>query len=251
MKPPSWHRDEIILALDLYRTLDSKDMTKNNPKVIELSELLNKLPIHEQNIQNEKFRNTNGVQLKLSNFKAIDPDFKGKGMSSYSKNDKKVFFEFMGKNEELHAIANQIKLAVSNEDLNLKLHQIIEDDEDYSAKEGKVVYKIHKLRERDHKINSKKKAQYFEKHGKLDCEVCGFDFHEVYGDLGKGFIEAHHRMPLSELVGEKTTNLEDLALVCSNCHRMLHRSISIAELQRRTRFLRQKAIPIYFLRNRY
>ena len=235
MKSPSWHRDEIILALDLYRTLDSKDMTKNNPKVIELSELLNELPIHEKNIQNEKFRNTNGVQLKLSNFNAIDPHFEGKGMSSYSKKDKEVFFEFIGNNEKLHAIANQIKLAISNKNTNHELSQITEevDDEDYSAKEGKVVYKLHKLRERDLKLNSKKKVQYFKKHGKLDCEVCEFDFYKVYGDLGKGFIEAHHRVPLSELDSEKTTKLEDLALVCSNCHRMLHRSISIAELKQK------------------
>lgn len=235
MKSPSWHRDEIILALDLYRSLDSKDMTKNNPKVIELSELLNGLPIHEKNIQNEKFRNTNGVQLKLSNFKAIDPYFEGKGMSSYSKKDKEIFFEFLGKNEELHAIANQIKLVISNKDINHKLSRITEEvsDEDYSAKEGKVVYKLHKLRERDLKLNSKKKVQYFEKHGKLDCEVCEFDFYKVYGNLGKGFIEAHHRVPLSELDSEKTTKLEDLALVCSNCHRMLHRSISIAELKQK------------------
>lgn len=235
MKSPSWHRDEIILALDLYRTLDSRDMTKNNPKVIELSELLNELPIHEKNIQNEKFRNTNGVQLKLSNFKAIDPHFEGKGMSSYSKKDKEIFFEFIGRNEELHAIANQIKLAISNKDISHELSQIAEevDDEDYSAKEGKVIYKLHKLRERDLKLNSKKKVQYFKNHGKLDCEVCEFDFYKVYGDLGKGFIEAHHRVPLSELDSEKTTTLEDLALVCSNCHRMLHRSTSIAELKQK------------------
>ena len=236
MKPPSWHRDEIILALDLYRTLDSQDMTKNNSQVIELSELLNNLPIHAKSLQNEKFRNTNGVQLKLSNFKAIDPDFEGKGMSSYSKNDKKVFFEFMGKNEELHAIANRIKLAVSNDEVKHKLHQIADEgDESYSVKEGKTIYKLHKLRERDSKINSKKKAQYFKRHGKLDCEVCGFDFYQTYGDLGKDFIEAHHRVPLSELDGEKTTKLEDLALVCSNCHRMLHRSISIADLKNKIR----------------
>ena len=61
-----------------------------------------------------------------------------------------------------------------------------------------------------------------------------FDFQIVYGDLGKGFIEAHHRTPLSELKGEKTTKLDDLALVCSNCHRMLHKAInsmSIADLR--------------------
>lgn len=238
MRSPSWHRDEIILALDLYRTLDAKDMTKNNPKVIELSKLLNELPIHEKSVQNEKFRNTNGVQLKLSNFKAIDPDFDGKGMSSYSKTDKEVFLEFMGKDEELNAIANQIKQLISNKDINYKLGQITdEEDEDYTAKEGKTIYKLHKLRERDRKINSKKKAQYFKKHGRLDCEVCEFDFYEKYGDLGKGFIEAHHRTPLSEIDGEDITRLQDLALVCSNCHRMLHRSISIEDLRQKIRSL--------------
>jgi len=44
-----------------------------------------------------------------------------------------------------------------------------------------------------------------------------------YGDHGDGFIECHHTKPVSELqVGEKT-KLSDLALVCSNCHRMIHR----------------------------
>lgn len=238
MRPPRWHRDEIILALNLYRTLDSKEMNKNNPQVIELSELLNKLPIHEERIANEKFRNTNGVELKLCNFKAIDPNFKGQGMSRYSKNDEKIFFEFEGKDENLQTIANQIKQAVLNKEVNQKLRQIQndEDDDAYSVKEGKVIYKLHKLRERNSKINNKKKAQYLKKYGKLDCEVCKFDFYENYGDLGKGFIEAHHRAPLSEIDGEKITKLEDLALVCSNCHRMLHKAIStlsIAELQKK------------------
>lgn len=54
------------------------------------------------------------------------------------------------------------------------------------------------------------------------CSVCGFDFQQVYGDLGKGYIEAHHVEPLSgRLEGYSTTN--DLAAVCANCHRMLHR----------------------------
>lgn len=55
----------------------------------------------------------------------------------------------------------------------------------------------------------------------LACEVCGFDFEAVYGELGRGFIECHHVVPLSE--GQRKTSLRDLALVCSNCHRMAHR----------------------------
>jgi 5-methylcytosine-specific restriction protein A len=57
----------------------------------------------------------------------------------------------------------------------------------------------------------------------LSCEVCAFDFARTYGKLGEGFIEAHHILPLAE-AGTATTKPADLALVCSNCHRMLHRA---------------------------
>ena len=56
----------------------------------------------------------------------------------------------------------------------------------------------------------------------LKCEVCGFDFEEVYGKLGAGYIEVHHKKPVSE--GERITDLNnDLVMLCSNCHRMIHR----------------------------
>ena len=45
---------------------------------------------------------------------------------------------------------------------------------------------------------------------------------EVSGAHGRDFIEAHHTTPLSHLDGERETRVEDLTLVCANCHRMLH-----------------------------
>ncbi|WP_420719722.1 HNH endonuclease [Streptomyces sp. NRRL WC-3618] len=39
---------------------------------------------------------------------------------------------------------------------------------------------------------------------------------------GAGYIECHHVIPL-HVAGEGTTKLSDLALICSNCHRMIHR----------------------------
>ena len=56
MRPPRWHRDEIILALDLYRRIEPREMDNKNLKVIELSELLNRLPIHKERMENQKFR---------------------------------------------------------------------------------------------------------------------------------------------------------------------------------------------------
>ena len=61
--------------------------------------------------------------------------------------------------------------------------------------------------------------------GDFSCEVCGFNFESVYGDLGKEFIHVHHKKALY-LIGENyhPDIKNDLALVCPNCHAMLHRN---------------------------
>jgi 5-methylcytosine-specific restriction enzyme A len=69
-----------------------------------------------------------------------------------------------------------------------------------------------------------KERLVLEREGKLACEVCGFDFAASYGEIGVGFIEAHHLVPIAKLTKLRISSLSDLALVCSNCHRMLHKS---------------------------
>jgi len=99
---------------------------------------------------------------------------------------------------------------------------VIEDDES-AFPEGKEKFKRHRYLERDSKIVRHAKAQRLATTGKLECDVCRLDFARRYGERGRGFIEAHHKIPVSQLGGKKETKAEDLALVCSNCHRMLHR----------------------------
>jgi 5-methylcytosine-specific restriction protein A len=58
------------------------------------------------------------------------------------------------------------------------------------------------------------------------CQGCGFDFEAVYGELGREYIEAHHLIPLSSLPEGKSVPMDpktDFAVLCSNCHRMVHR----------------------------
>lgn len=97
-----------------------------------------------------------------------------------------------------------------------------DDDETYS--EGKEKYVTHKVYERNLKLVKTKKENTFIDHGNLKCEVCGFDFHETYGVRGYGYIECHHNKPVSEMNGEREVKLEDLSLLCSNCHKIIHRS---------------------------
>ena len=232
MKNPKWERDEIILALDLYFKLEPKEMDAKNEKVIELSKTLNRLPIHKNKLLYQKFRNPNGVGLKLANFRAIDPNG-GKGMHAYSKLDKIIFQEFFNDKEELKRIAKQIKNAIEDEKLNRELYRIPDEQEDEieMVKEGRVIYKIHKYRERNSKITKKKKEQVLRKNPKKQCEVCGFDFEFTFGELGKEFIECHHKIPLHEYNSNSETNISDLALVCSNCHRMLHKGINTLSIE--------------------
>lgn len=68
------------------------------------------------------------------------------------------------------------------------------------------------------------------------CMACGFDFEERYGRHGAGFIEVHHLRPVSKL--KRKTKIDpktDMAVVCSNCHRMIHRKrhrvLSLEELE--------------------
>jgi 5-methylcytosine-specific restriction enzyme A len=95
----------------------------------------------------------------------------------------------------------------------------VEDEEGHV--EGRIVFRKHREYERDPAAAREKKARTLRRTGKLDCEVCGFDFANRYGELGEGFIECHHTLPLG--AGRvRTTNAADLALLCSNCHRMIH-----------------------------
>jgi 5-methylcytosine-specific restriction protein A len=243
MYNPKWHQDEIILALDLYFSPIRGPIDKKNPNIIELSKILNELPLFSDRPDEDKFRNANGVSLKLSNFLALDDNYKGSGMTGWSKLDKELFHKFQHKPEELKTIAIEIKRVVGDDDLRKKIY-LIEDDEvtdTDSVEEGHILYKLHKYRERNRKIVAQKKKEAMSQHGKLACEACELSFDEFYGEIGRGFIECHHLTPMAKLKVHTRTTLDSLSLVCSNCHRMLHRkidSLSVEDLRMMIKYQR-------------
>ncbi len=98
-------------------------------------------------------------------------------------------------------------------------------------------------------LEGKKKARYssyyernpfnrskaIEIHG-LECMVCGFNFEDTYGVLGKGFIHVHHNKPISESGPTRINPRTDMSVLCPNCHAMVHRkresTLSLEELLR-------------------
>jgi 5-methylcytosine-specific restriction protein A len=214
---PPWETDELILALDLYLR-KGPNISSSDAELLEVSEALNALTIHEERGIYGTFRNANSVAMKLGNFASLDPSHEGKGLARGSAADRRVWERFRGSPEELAALASSIKdRAASNE-----LPRTPEMGEEGSA-EGRYVYRLHRLSERDPRMAKKKKELVKRTTGRLACEVCEIDFEETYGALGEGFIECHHLVPLSE-GKERVTSLSDLALLCPNCHSMIHKT---------------------------
>lgn len=221
LRNPPWARDELILALDLYVRSKPRILSDTDAPVIELSDFLRQLPIHAASQAMPSFRNPNGVAMKLGNFLGLDPEYRGVGLSAGSRLDRVIWDEFYGHEGRLRQVAEAIRRNA------LQLGQDLgKETEEYTEEvpEGRILLVTHLRRERNAGLVKKKKEQAKRKGGgRLVCEACSFDFATIYGPLGDGFAECHHVRPLSTLRPGEKTHLNDLAIVCANCHRMLHR----------------------------
>jgi len=123
---------------------------------------------------------------------------------------------------------DRVKNLIENGDPNLPDVDLYQ-----SFPEGHSRLVTHLQRERNASLVKQKKEARIRATGRLSCEVCDFDFSETYGQHGDGFCEVHHLKSLSQANGEIETELNDLAVVCSNCHRIIHRTdpmLGISEL---------------------
>lgn len=220
---PKWTRDELILALDLYVRHRPAVLGNTSDEVIELSEILNRLARAEQD-RSPTHRNANGVAMKLLNFRPFDPEYTATGrvgLHHTSKGDQEVWREFASDPVRLHRTAAAIRAALAGElgrstDAGDELNGVVE------APEGRLLTRLHRERERDRRLVESKKKQALRQHGSLFCEACGLAPELIFGERGRRVIECHHTRPLHTLVDGDTTRLEDLALVCANCHRLIH-----------------------------
>lgn len=97
------------------------------------------------------------------------------------------------------------------------------DAEQIAGKEGRILTRLHVYKERDRKFAKQVKDHFRHKGGgKLRCEACGVVPVEIYGELGDRSMEAHHLVPIEELQPDSVTLVEDMAMVCATCHRVIH-----------------------------
>lgn len=227
---PDWTRDELILALDFYRTHRDRLPDKASAAIAQLSDEIGAVAKALNLAGGETLRNPNGVYMKLMNLRRFDPAFLergGAGLSRGGAGEEEVWEYYWQRPNALEAAAQAIREALRHaspgsqalDELRGEPEPDIEE-----AMEGAIATRIHRSRERNRKIVERKKAAALRTTGKLECEVCGFDYEARYGERGRGYIECHHVAAISEIVGERQTRLSDLALICANCHRMIHAS---------------------------
>jgi len=113
--------------------------------------------------------------------------------------------------------------------------------EPFMANEGAGRLRTHLRRERSKSLVDRFKAALTV----FSCVICDFDFHATYGELGRGFIEAHHKIPVARLEPSAKTRIEDLAPVCSNCHSMLHRSGDLTIDDLKAHLAREQLSPLF------
>ncbi|MBM3330987.1 hypothetical protein FJY68_03940 [candidate division WOR-3 bacterium] len=102
------------------------------------------------------------------------------------------------------------------------------------AREGEVYRSEIQFRKRNSALIAAKKM-----HSDYRCEVCGMHYGERYGDTGRDYIVAHHLKPVGVRTRASVTRLSDIALVCSNCHDMLHRRIPPYSIELLRRLLKR------------
>jgi 5-methylcytosine-specific restriction protein A len=217
---PIWTEDETILALDLLLQSYPEIPDKNSDEVRELSTLLQGMSVHDGEHRNTTFRNPDGVGMKIQNLLSLHPDrVERKGLRS-TKTGRKVWNKYFSRPEDLHAVATHIRNGI------IILSQESElPDEDDGIEEGATLWRVHRSRDRKGKKYRPKVITRVEKlYGRVQCEACRVTPFEqdVPQKIVEAMYEVHHIMPLAEVAGTTKTRLQDLALLCANCHRLLH-----------------------------
>ena len=189
--------------------------------------------------------NKAAVLLRLKEFKRIGRDnflrryANGHGAKSH-------VIAFKGDHYDLKAIwASAHKPRIKSKDCSTKEAKAGLSQLGFTCKTKKYEAVQNKVRRFEEGGRHYREAKFFTRNPKLvakakghygfRCSACSFDFKAFYGKLGARYIECYHLKPLASQGGRTSSGVEDVAVLCSNCHRMVHRQnppVKIKELQR-------------------
>lgn len=146
---------------------------------------------------------------------------------NHLKRNQKILNYLLVNDFEYSDLTENLKEIEKNEDKR----KIQTFDENILIQEGLKKVREVKVYERSSTLRNYA-IEHFTVKNHISCQCCSFDFEDFYGsEIGKGFIEIHHTKPIFQYEDDDLENtlenaLKNLAPVCSNCHRMIHRNWS-------------------------
>lgn len=206
MANPSFTRDEAILALDVLFFHGNERLSIQSPIMMELSELLNSLPIYKPEIRPSYFRNPSGVLAQINAFRRSFQ--KGEKAPNVGKVFYEVANEFEGRLDELHEIAMAIRKNVTSYN-DVTFGSVLEAD---SFPEGSLLGHLHRIIEK--RDGSKLIVGN-------RCTICEIELDELYYGCSN-LMSLHLTVPITRIDGKKKYTESDFITVCPNCHAVLH-----------------------------
>lgn len=96
--------------------------------------------------------------------------------------------------------------------------------------EGERQLRAHFTRERSSRLRRDKLVMFREEHSTLYCEICGFSASTFHPHpFTERAYEVHHKSPLAFAETPVRTTLDDLAVLCANCHRAVHSNSDVVK----------------------
>lgn len=233
---PDWSRDELILAFRLYMRHRQNVPAKSGVEVARLSRLLRHMA--QRSTRSPSYRNTDGVYMKLMNFRIIDPEYTTKekvGLKNNGKDELRVWELYANNLLALEAAADAIEAAINAPASETGINNEDEDDIE-ECEEGRILTRMHHYRERNRKLVALFKERFRSMKGRLECAGCELDFAVKYGAMAERLIDVHHIKPVHTMKPGDKTDPNDLVLLCVSCHRAVHSErqwLSVDELRRR------------------
>ncbi|MDJ0106532.1 HNH endonuclease [Rhodococcus erythropolis] len=225
-----WKLEEQVLACDLLYQNNWLTIPERDPRIVQLSNFLRSQWVYSASIP--EYRSTNSVHRKIEDLRTAHPDHAGTATRG-GRLSAQVASAFAADPSTMQRLAlslnetGQLDLPLdyveSEVDEQPPLTDTASVAELVTAVEGRAIRRMVQVYERDPKLRKQKIALSWKIRGSIACEVCDFDFEKTYPQHGEGYVEVHHVAPLHS-IGITTNGVDDLVLLCSNCHRMIHRS---------------------------
>lgn len=194
------------MTLDVLYSASNNRISPNSKEMLELSELLNRLPIHPSELKKAYFRTAPGITQQVNLF--LKSCRLGEKSVHVGKRFFEVAFEYEGKEEQLHAIAAAIR---ANEKYYSSTYGSKEAD--YGFPEGALLGHLHHVIEH---------AAYEKVYCGDTCEICGIKPVLQY-QIQENLLQLHLTIPPEKLNGGSHYGQGSYMTVCPTCHAALHR----------------------------